>query len=758
MKSSPQETMQQAFALHQAGRLVEASDAYRRALKQAPEDAELRCRYGLVLAQMGKKDGAVQQIQQAARQAPSHAAYRLALAQVLESADRMDEAAKAYQDALNILPGWIAARGGLANLFQRMGRLKQAEQEYRYILKDAPDSIPAWVNLGNVLHEQERYKEAVDCFRCAISHAPGQAEAHNNLGNALNELQRSKEAIAVLEQAISLRPDYVQAYNNLGNAYLSMANLDKARICYEQATVHNPRYAEAWHNLGCVYRQLNQYEKALAQCDHALELNPRLVDAHLTRGLCFLDQGRLTEAETSFRSAMTLAPKDMDALTNLCGVLQDSGRLREGVECYRDALAARPDQRTYSMLLLSMHYPSGITPLELFEEHCRWAKMVVNEGSVFNAKIISRSERHRLRIGYVSPDFRRHPVATLLKPVLASRDRSEFEIYCYANVNRPDDVTERFREMSDGWRNIAGRSAVEVASMIFTDEIDILVDLAGHTGDNRLDVFALKPAPVQVSWLGYFNTTGLDAIDYILADEYSVPHDNQQFFVEKVVRLPHSRFCYAGPEEVVPVSCTPVSEKGYISFGSFNHLAKLNPQVVALWARIMREIPQSRLVLKRMQFADKATQKRFVDAFKQHGITADRLDLRAGSTHRKMLEEYRDIDIALDPFPYTGGMTTLEALWMGVPVVTLAGNTLLGRQSASFLRLIGMENLISNDEDGYCDIALRLSADVPGLVTFRSELRQRIQSSTLGDCAAFARDLECVYRQMWGEYCAKIIA
>jgi predicted O-linked N-acetylglucosamine transferase (SPINDLY family) len=303
------------------------------------------------------------------------------------------------------------------------------------------------------------------------------------------------------------------------------------------------------------------------------------------------------------------------------------------------------------------------------------------------------------------------------------------------------------------WRDISGQTDDEVAALVRSDAVDILVDLNGHTQGNRLLVFARRPAPLQVTWLGYFNTTGLDAMDYLIADEYSVPIGSAQQFSEKVMRMPHSRFCYAGPPEAPEIAKLPALDKGYATFGSFNHLAKLNDGVIATWSRILQAVPCSRLVLKRKQFADKITRQRFMDAFARNGIDAERIELRQGSSHLQMLEEYSDIDIALDPFPYTGGMTTLEALWMGIPVVTLTGESLLTRQSASFLRLIGLQQLVAQDEPAYCLIARQLAEDPAQLAAMRAGLRARMLASPLCDCGSFVRDLEQVYHQVWRRFC-----
>lgn len=755
MHKANDQDLRVAHELQRSGQLQAAADIYRRILKADPARADVRCQYGVVLAQLGKTDGALQQIRQSVRAEPNNVGYRMALAEVLEQAGNVPEAIKSYEAVLVLKPGFIAAQGAVANLLQRQGRLADAERVYRAILDQSPQSIPALVNLGNVLHEQERYEDAVACFRNAIQLAPTLAEAYNNLGNTLNALQEYDEATKVLEHAVLLRPDYAEAYNNLGNGFLSTAELAKAQHCYERAVALLPTYAEALHNLASVYKTLKRYDAALEYCAQALALKPDFTDALMTQGLIYAEQGCLTEAEQSFVAAKKIAPADPDVWMNLCGVMQDSGRLNEAVDCYRSVLAMEPDASTHSTMLFSLHYPSGIAPEAMFAEHRHWGQLQEQALPRWTERVAACIPDKKLRIGYLSPDFYAHPVATFLEPILAHYDKKSFEIFCYANVKCEDEVTRRLRSMAHAWRNIAGRSAQAVAEMVAQDDIDILVDLAGHTGYNRLDVFAIKPAPVQVTYLGYADTTGLTTVDYRLTDAWADPPGmTEQFHTEQLLRLPNSFLCYVPSEEAPVVEPPPATGNGYVTFGSFNNLPKISDETVALWVRILSAVEGSRLFLKSKALADAGVGERLLKRFAELGVGPERIELARGipgvAGH---LAAYGRMDIALDTFPYHGTTTTCEALWMGVPVISLAGKVHVSRVGVSILSNVGVPECVAQTPDEYVQKAVALAADRQRLVDLRTGLRERMRNSPLCDVAKFVGNLEAAYRDMWQTYC-----
>ncbi|MBV8749327.1 MAG: hypothetical protein JO103_06410, partial [Candidatus Eremiobacteraeota bacterium] len=422
---------------------------------------------------------------------------------------------------------------------------------------------------------------------------------------------------------------------------------------------------------------------------------------------------------------------------------------------FERALALKPDYaEVRSNLLVLLNYDPTIDDAGLLAAHRDYDRHVTGPlAAAARPHVNDRAPDRPLRVGYVSGDFARHPGGYFIAAVLAAHDRGAVEAYCYSGRAIEDDLTAQIRGHAAAWRSTIGVRDDDLAAQIRDDKIDILVDLSGHTAGNRLPVFGRKPAPVQVAWLGYFNTTGVAAIDYVLMDAATVPPGAEQWFSERVVRLPDGRFCYAPPDFAPPVAPLPAASRGQVAFGSFNNLSKVTPEVIALWSRVLGAVPGSRLVLKWKSLADAAECARLRQAFAAHGIDPGRLDLRGRSPHAEMLAEYGDVDIALDPFPFCGGLTSCEALWMGVPIFTLPGSRAVSRQTLGFLAQIGLAELSAETPERYVEIAAGLAGDLDRLATLRGGLRDRMASSPLCDGARFARGLEAAYRAMWRDWC-----
>ncbi len=612
-----------------------------------------------------------------------------------------------------------------------------------------PDFVDAHNNLGNVLRDQGRPAEAQAAYQRALALAPDLAAIHNNLGNALKDQSRADDAEAAFRQAIALNADYANAYNNLGVALAAQEKLDAAVAALLKALRLDPGYVNALYNLGNTYRLQDRWADAATAYERALTLKPDFVQAHNNLGAVREDQGRFAEAVASFEQALALKPVFAEARNNLGNVLKEQGRLEEALECYEQVLALKPDySEAHSNLLMSQHYVGRISNGELLAAALRFGAQFT--GTAPQRRFANdRSAARRLKIGYVSGDFRQHPGGFLLARVLEAHDRAGFEIFCYANQTKVDDMTRRLQGAADHWRPILGLSNAEAADLILRDGIDILVDLSGHTAKNRLSLFALRPAPVQACWLGYFGTTGLGAMDYLIMDEAAVPQGEERWYSEALVRLPYGRFCYAPPDYAPAPVDPPALRRGYATFGSFNNIAKLGPEVVNLWADVLRAAPGSRLLLKWKALDDASARRRLGEAFAGAGVGEERLELRGFSRHADMLAEYGEIDIALDPFPFGGGLTSCEALWMGVPVVTLPGDRPASRQTIGFLRHVGLEDCVAATPADYVARAAALAADPGRLMGLRQALRPRMAASPLCDGAIFTPTLEAAFRQMW---------
>jgi protein O-GlcNAc transferase len=608
-------------------------------------------------------------------------------------------------------------------------------------------------NLGNAFRDQGKLEQAVACYRRALGLNPAYAEALCNLGNALKDQGKLAEAMSCYRRALVLKPGLAEIHNNLGNALKDQGKLDDAADCYRQALALKPNYAEAHNNLGNALRDKGQQDEAIAAFEQALAFRPDLAEAHCNLGNVLRDQGKLEAAVACCRQALVLKPGYAEAYSSLGNALRDQGKLDEALAYFRQALFLKPDDaEAHSNLLFCLNYDCGVSNEEIFKESVLWNKRhaLCHRPQVATYKNDCSAGR-RLRIGYVSPDLRAHSVAYFFEPLLQGHDRQAVEVFCYAEVMRPDTVTARLQGLSDHWRVTVGMSDDELAAHIRADGIDILIDLAGHTAHNRLGVFARKPAPVQATWLGYPNSTGLDVIDYRLVDAVTDPNGEADTCAsETLLRLPGGFLCYGGPAGMPEPADPPCLTAGTVTFGSFNNPAKVSTATFDAWARLLSRLPEARLLLKGRSFSDAATCARFMTLLAERGVAPERVELVAWvPNNASHLALYRRIDIALDPFPYNGTTTTCEALWMGVPVVTLCGDRHAGRVGASLLSHSGLTDWIACTVEDYVAIAVALAGNPDRLRELRHSLRPRLSASPLRDGKAFAGQIEAALRIMW---------
>jgi len=518
----------------------------------------------------------------------------------------------------------------------------------------------------------------------------------------------------------------------------------------------NPQDPVVLTNLGNALINLSRYEEAVDCFREATALAPDHADAHYNWGTAHLRAERFHAAAEKFSDALAKDPNLSEAAIGLGSALLDLGRVEEAIDAFRRVLSLRPDDRNvHSQLLFCLLHSPETTQQQVFTEHRAWEQRHAT-------RFVSGSSGHRnspeperrVRIGYVSGDFRHHSVSQFFEPVLVQHDRGGFEIFCYSNLSFVDATTERLRRGADCWREISSLGDDAVADLVRGDGVDILVDLSGHTKYNRLPMFARKPAPVQITWLGYPATTGIEAIDYRITDAIADPAGAEDLTSETLIRLPSGFLCYSPPREALPVGALPASSAGHITFGSFNSLAKLNPVVIGLWKAILAAVPGSRLLIKAQAIVDRDTRAHCLGRLAAQGIAPDCLDFVPGTqTLSEHLATYNRVDIALDPFPYNGATTTCEALWMGVPVVTLAGDRHAGRVGASLLTRIGMEDMVAHTSAAYVAAAVALASDAVRLSALRARMRDRISASPLTDAVSFTRDLEQAYRYTWRNWC-----
>ena len=536
----------------------------------------------------------------------------------------------------------------------------------------------------------------------------------------------------------------------------------------QQTCAHNTTNAHYHMRLGLVFDERHDGPRSLACFRTAHAIEPT-AGSWYNMGVSLLNLNMLAEAEESFRKAVKLYPPNQitSALNNLASVLYKQGKVVEALMNYKAAHELTPqDALIHSNYLFISNFVPHPDPMNLFKEHKKFSEKYEssirkhNHDAEMAVSVLQRDPNRRLRIGYLSPDFRQHSVAHFIEPVLAEHDQSKFELFAYYYHVADDVTTKRIRAVVPHWRNIVGQSDAQVAAQVREDEIDIFVDLAGHAGLNRLQVFAHKPAPVQVTWLGYPNTTGLTGMDYRITDAFADPPGmTEAFHSETLVRMPECFSCFKAPLQSPDVAPLPALNRGHVTFGSFNMFSKMTADVLATWARILLRVPNSQLVIK-YQGMDSAYMRELIqNIFVGHGVEKERVNtLGRDASHGEHMARYHTIDIGLDPFPYNGTTTTCDALWMGVPVVVLAGNTHVSRVGVSQMSNLGLQEMIAQNTNQYVDIAAALANDLPRLAELRGGLRQRMAASPLNNVPRFTRFLETAYQDMWTRYIEKISA
>lgn len=796
----PVEALAEAVDLHRAGDMASAERMYRQILTRSQDHADVLHLLGVLETQSGRAKDAIIHIEQAIDAAPAAANYHVSLGVALRAIGRGGDAAAAYRKAIALDPTFADAHVNLGNVLaesgdfagavasyerarelnpgssklrrrlaetydrhgvelQQRGQPREAIERHNAAIAVDPEYSNAHHNLGVALQATGQLDDAAAAFRHAIAKDPVAATSHCNLGLVLTELGAYEAADAALHRALELDPHSVEAQNGLGRLLECRGESDAAVAAFDNAYTLDPGNAKASFNWAHALLKAGRAEEALAAFDIVIAQAPTLAKAHSNRGAALEALMRFEDAAEAYRSALSHDPDLMEARNNLAGVFLVQGRHEEAERTYREALerslaagSARA-AAVHSNLLFAMSYNDAHDVASLAAEHARWQTLHARTNAA-PAHANAADPERRLRIGYVSPDFRGHAVFFFISPLLHSHDRKAVEIFCYADVSRPDELTEQLRATADAWRDTTALSDVALAETIRADGIDILVDLAGHTNGNRLPAFALKPAPVQVSYLGYAMTTGLAAMDYKLTDRHMTPADTKEHFSEVLATLPDSFACYAPPTQAPDVGPLPALTTGHITFGCFNNLAKITPDVIALWSATLHAVEGSRLMLKAKALSDDATRERIVEKFAACDIGRDRLILRGHAaevgTH---LAAYNEVDIALDTFPYGGGTTTFEALWMGVPVVSLSGDRSTARLSLSFLATAGLGALATPDPRAFVHCAFELSSNLPRLADLRSRLRQRIAVSPLCDAPRFVRNMEDLYRMMWRRWC-----
>ena len=779
-----------ALEQHQSGNFGRAEALYIEILRQDPGNIDAIHLLGVLATQGGKPEVGVSFISRAISRRGEVAVFHYNLADAYVALNRREEAIASYNRALELDPEYVATYSNLSSVLIQTEQFTRAEAICRQGLALMPDNASLIHNLGSALRSQGNLAEArplfekaielqpdfaeaitnlamclctkgqlvegIEQFRKAVLLRPALADVHNNLGASLLANKQYEEAIRSFQTALELRPEFPEALNNLGSALRSLGKLDQARSFFTKATTVKPEFVEAHANLGATLGDMQRNQDALESIDRAVALRDNSSRLHFLRGVLLRNLFRIDEGIAAIRRSLELDPNASDALTSLGYSLLEQGDMDGAKDALTRSAAATPDAQSHSNVLMTINYHPGYTPADLYTLHRRWSE--VHELPLRNAikpHLNDRDPHRRIRVGYVSPDFRGHSVAYFLGPILEHHDHDRFEVFGYAQVPNFDLDTYRLRSQIDQWRETASKPVDEIERMIRDDQIDILVDLAGHTGANLLPVFARKPAPVQINMIGFPSTTGLTGIDYRITDALCDPPGNSDAHnTEKLIRMPGTFWAYQPPPTDIAVGPLPADDNGYITFTSVNNFTKVTPEVQAMWARLLVAVPGSKLVIQASVMKSEVMQDRVRARFAAAGVEPDRLDFRPWTDMNGYLSLLERSDMTLDPYPFNGGTTTCHSLWMGAPVLTLTGDRHASRMGLSMMTKIGFPEFVAYSPEEYVTIGAKLAADLPRLRQVRLTMRDHLKASPLLDAAGYTRDLEEVYRDVWAKWCA----
>ncbi|MDC1428133.1 tetratricopeptide repeat protein [Rhodospirillaceae bacterium] len=752
--SLPQSKLQELIASFNQGNFQSALTQGRILASQFPTNSTISNILGAINFSVSNNKDAIYNYKRSIIVNPNYAEAYSNLGVILKNLFQHKESINWLSKALVIKFKFPQAHNNLGNTQIQLRKIEEAISSFRQAIRINPYYEEAYDNLCAALGDLERNEAALINLKKLICLRPHSNSSYDTLGIILNKYSLVQEAIYSHQKSITLAPACPKAHNHLASTLSDSSMQHEAHYFFKKAIILYPSYAEAYGNLGNCLTILRDWRGADINLSRAKRINQKLAHAHNNIGNLYQAVFKNRESILSYKRSLVLQPDHPKAYNNLGNASMGLGQHKEAITHFDRAIQLKKDYaEVYSNKYFCLHYSSIFSPSDIFIQHTEFERVFGHSKKIQHFSLGEKEPlKERLRIGYVSPDFKEHSVSYFFEPLLKNHNAERIETFCYYNDIILDETTDRLQRYSDHWRSIIGLSDVDVIKLIQKDRIDILVDLAGHTGKNRLLVFAQKPAPIQVTWLGYPNTTGLSAIDYRLTDNVADPIGiGDELYSEILFRLPNGFQCYGGDLVVVPELELPMKRNSYVTFGSFNNLSKMTPEVIKVWSKILHSVPNSRLLLKAKQLNHDAAY--YLNFFEEEGISEDRLKLVGRvSDKNDHLNLYKSIDIGLDPFPFNGATTTCEALWMGVPVITLRGNQHVGRVGASILTNIGFTELIAPSIEDYVEIAIKMASDEEYLQTTRHGLRERMQNSPLCNANIFAKDIEAAYYKMWDKY------
>lgn len=752
--------------LEAKGQLPQAIEKYRSALEIEPERLEILSNLADVLLQTGAWDEADSTYQHALRINPKHDDlwYKRAVAlhdkhlRLKLDPLLLNEAENCLRKAISINPSRVDAHVGLAKVVHDLGRLDDALTLFRKAISLNPQDCDTRLTLGLLLQTQQKYEEAEICYLHALEIQPNLAAALNNLGGVYRRTDKNEKAVECFRRAILVEPGFAEAHFNLGSTLQKLAMYAEAEQCLLKAMELKSDFAEAHYDYGVLMQHYGKLAAAERKFRLAIEIKPEFIYAYGNLGTILNITRRFAEAEDLYKKAICLQPDSINILINWSNTLRDTGRIEEAIEKLRRATQIEPDNlQAQSNILFNQHYLENPSAQQMLQDAVQYGLAAERLARPHSSWLTSANPHRPIRLGLVSGDLCNHPVGYFLEGILEALGRraaDRFEVFAYTGYPSEDETSRKLRTHCKGWHSTLGLSVEALNEQIRSHCIDILIDLSGHTGRSRLAVFAWKPAPVQVSWLGYFSTTGLRAMDYFIADPYTLPASEDAYFVEKIWRLPETRLCFTKPDVDITVNALPALANNHITFACFNNVSKVTDAVLQTWARIIWGTPRSRLFVKAQVVGEVDQRRQLVGRLVSFGIDEDRLILEDFGQRSEYFAAHHRVDIALDTFPYPGGTTTAEALWMGVPVLTMEGKSFLARQGHGLLTNAGLTDWIATDVDDYVRKAIQMASDLERLASLRSGLREKVLASPIFDADRFAGHFEDALRSMWARYCA----
>ncbi len=634
----------------------------------------------------------------------------------------------------------------------KLNKLKQAENEANKQITKYPKSSVLYNILGAILAGKNKLYEAIDYYEKSLKININYAQAHNNLGTAFHKINKIDKAITSYEKAITLKKEFPEAYNNLGNAYVDLNKSKDSLKYFKKALELNPSYAEAYNGMGAANEKLGNSSDALKNYQHAVKIRPNYAEAYNNIGKIFSDKSNFEEALFNYNKAVEANPNYEKTYNNLGNLFNNLGEFDKATEAYQKAINIKPDYpKAYSNLLFNLIYKTNfdinfyLDEAKKFGKNCNRAK----KDSTINYKYNNKPEK--LKIGFITSDFGNHPGGFFTLSFLRELRKKNLDLIAYPTIERKDEMSHHFKPLFTKWNLIERKSDEEVAKEILDDEVHILIDAQGHSAKNRLPIFFYKSAPIQITWLGQ-GSTGMSEIDYFIGSNHITPKNEDHHYVEKVFRLPGISQCFTPPDFNVEVNELPAIKNNFITFGSANKLAKVNDDVIFLWSKILKSVPNSKILLKNKDLDNFKIKHNIISKFEKNEISKDRLILEGESkTRRELLATYNKIDIGLDPFPFQGNTTTIESVWMGVPVIILKGDRYIFHFGESINHHLNMSDWIAEDNKNYITKAIKFSSNLKELSDIRKNLRTKALKSAIFDSESFADNFEKMLWKIWGD-------